>query len=230
VAGATAAVLTGVCIAVWGSFTDFLIPIIFFLTGSFLSKLNKDAKETEGRNAFQVFANGFIAVICLAAFFISQKPIFHYCFIASFAVSMADTVSSEIGKFFKGNTINIMGLKPIQIGISGGISWQGTAAGLLAASFISSIATVTFHLPFNLGISIAIVGFVGMLLDSVLGSSVQALYLLKGTTYSEFHTPDSKLIKGYYWCNNDAVNLIANAISVAFFALYLTVISYQNGQ
>ncbi len=67
-AGTTAAVLLGSMI-IFSVGHLYLIPIsIFFIVGSLTSKLHPKSKDASGRNAFQVFANGLIAVLCMIAY------------------------------------------------------------------------------------------------------------------------------------------------------------------
>lgn len=55
-------------------------------------------------------------------------------------------------------------------------------------------------------------GFGGMLLDSILGSVLQAKYRVAGQL-SESGTRD-QLVSGLYWCNNDWVNLMSISLMV----------------
>ena len=109
-------------------------------------------------------------------------------------------------------------------GLSGGISVVGTAAGAAGALLIGGVAYAMGLAPVGW---VAIGGFTGMLLDSVLGSLLQAKYRLPqdgGLSDSPFGTDQSMLkpVKGFEWVTNDAINLLSNfvVVLVAAFILY----------
>jgi uncharacterized protein (TIGR00297 family) len=217
VSGTTAALFVGVYISVLTNWR-YLIPLALFLgSGSLASKLNQHTKEKNGRDAVQVFANGFVALICISFFAISKNKIFELAYFTSIAISMSDTMSSEIGKYFKQKTYNIIGFHKMEIGLSGGISIAGTTAGLFASLILATCCYFIFTLSFLQTTSITTVGFVGMLVDSVLGSLFQAKYKDSSNCLTESKT--DQLIKGYSWCTNDLVNVISNIITILLFVL-----------
>jgi uncharacterized protein (TIGR00297 family) len=216
--GNCAAILVG-CLVIFSKDIMHLLPLaIFFATGSIASKLNKNIAEKNGRNAIQVFANGLVATICLLLFYFTKNEVYYIAFFASIAISMTDTLSSEIGKYAKQPTYDIIQLKKASIGLSGGISFAGTIAGLLATVFYSTIIYFIFSLSITHTIIIAFIGFTGMLLDSILGSVVQAKY--KTTNGIIVETENGKLIKGFAWCTNDVVNIMSNLIAIILFIVY----------
>jgi uncharacterized protein (TIGR00297 family) len=202
-------------------FVAFVAPAIFLFSGTFLSKLNKEKKEYSGRNAIQVFANGIVGILCLVLYKLFGTSIFLYCSLASFCVSMVDTCSSEIGKFFNQKTYDIIGLKKISAGISGGVSFAGTLGGLFAAFFITSICYLFFSFNIKTGFAIASFGFIGMLIDSFLGSLVQAKFLTNTGQIVETYEPKAIKTTGFLWCNNDVVNILSNIIATILFYFYL---------
>ncbi len=218
VEGNCAAILVG-CIVIFSVDIMHLIPLaIFFAVGSVATKLNKNNAEKNGRNAIQVFANGLIAAICLLLFYFTKEQVYYIAFFASIAISMTDTMSSEIGKFIKQPTYDIIQLKKTTIGLSGGISFAGTIAGLLTTILYSIILYAIFNLTWLSLISNASIGFIGMLLDSILGSLFQAKYKSNNGIISE--SENGYLIKGYRWCTNDLVNIMSNFITIIMFIAY----------
>ncbi len=217
VSGAMAALFVGVYIAVL-THVLYLIPLAIFLgTGSMASKLNVQTKEKNGRDAIQVFANGLVAMICISLFALTKNRIYELCYFSTIAISMSDTLSSEIGKYYKQATYNIIGFHQMEVGLSGGISIAGTIAGFIAAVVIAICCYLIFPLTiFQTGL-IAAVGFIGMLVDSVLGSLFQAKYKDSNNVITEIKT--TQLIKGYAWCTNDAVNILSNLLVITVFIL-----------
>ena len=101
-------------------------------------------------------------------------------------------------------------------GLSGGISLAGTAGGLAAllllVLFLGNILPVSpIQLLWVLG-----TGFIGMLIDSILGSKWQALWR-QGEALSEVssNSPQEVLVKGLPWLDNHWVNFLSNGITMA---------------
>jgi uncharacterized protein (TIGR00297 family) len=216
--GIAAAVLL-VIVLICTSGVSFLMPmLVFFAAGSLASKLHAKPKESHGRDAIQVFSNGLIAILCLCAYAYTHAGVFKIAYFASVCISLSDTISSDIGTYFKQKTYDVLTLKPTPVGISGGVSFAGTAAGVAAAVLFSLFMYFAFHLQHMDALLVCVMGVAGMLLDSVIGSKLQAKYLLNG---SLFETPqaDAHLVKGWAWLQNDWVNLISNALCVVVFVL-----------
>lgn len=219
ISGATAAMWTALLLFVCGGIKAFIAPGLFLLTGSLLSKLNTNDKEKNGRNALQVFCNGIAGILCLILFNITQQELYLLAALVSFCISMSDSVSSELGTFFKGNTIDILSFKKTPVGISGGISWQGTVAGLGGAIILTAAAFYTYHFPAIIFGQIAICGFSGMLVDSILGSLLQVKYTNFNGLLVEENEAGAVQTKGFNWCNNNMVNLLSNIIITLLFIL-----------
>ncbi len=220
VSGGTAALWMAMLLYASWRYKAFVAPGIFLVFGSLLSKLNKHVKEKKGRNAKQVFANGITGIIFLIMYKITKSENYLIASMISFSISLSDTVSSELGVYFKGATYDILSFKKMQPGLSGGISLQGTLAGLAGALLLSCVIS-NIH-PFSTPalIWIGIAGFTGMIVDSILGSWIQVKYKTKEGMLMEDQATGSRKIKGLEWCGNDAVNIISNVlITLLFFYL-----------
>ena len=217
ISGTMAACWMALLLFIIGGFKAFIAPGIFFVCGSLLSKLNAVPGEKNGRNAKQVFANGITGVLLLILYKINNDTAYLITAIISFCISMADSVSSEIGFYLKGATYDILSFKKTAPGVSGGISFWGTVAGL-AGAVLMAFATMCFY-NFSIGtfFIIGIAGFTGMLADSILGSKLQAKYKLPGGQLSDERGDKAVKIKGYYWCTNDAVNIMSNILTAGLF-------------
>lgn len=201
----------------------FLLPLWLLVGGTAVSKMNPSDEQSHGRTGRQVLANGGIGALCLLLSTLSSDymahVIFYVAYYISFSVSICDTFSSEIGKRVKGKTIDVISFRRTVAGLSGGISIAGTLGGLLGLVPVVAIFQSAYGLRLDVVQLILAMGFAGMLLDSMLGSMLQAKYEDVNGYISEYPGEGFVLYKGYAWCNNDTVNFISNAAITAGFLL-----------
>ncbi len=216
--GAVAASFMGLWIACLLGIKALVFPVLFLGLGSLASKLNKKSKEKDGRNSVQVFANGGIGMLFALLAPLNEPDKIWFCFAVVFASANADTLSSEVGKYFRQPTVDIVRWKKTASGLSGGVSWAGTLAGLLGSAVVAFIGVLLLHWDVPLFCVVMGLGFAGMLLDSVLGSVFQAKYEKNGVI-SEIGDR-SDLVRGWHWCDNDLVNLVSVLI-VAILAIII---------
>jgi uncharacterized protein (TIGR00297 family) len=211
--GAVSAFVLG-CIIIWSTNILFIIPIlIFFTAGSLSSRLHHRTKDSQGRTARQVLANGMIATAAVFLYGITKLDAFAMAYFISICVSLTDTLSSDIGIYFNKKTYDITTLKPVEPGLSGGISAAGTLAGMLGACIFSALVATLFLPDTSDGLIISFWGVTGMLIDSIFGSLWQAKYAHHGKIVEE-KSSYATLIKGLRWMDNDVVNLLSNALVV----------------
>jgi len=224
--------------------------IFFFFTSSFLSKWKiKEKKPTNvefakgsQRDAVQVLSNSLPAILFGSLYFLSEivpilsanmlPPIVIVSpwMIASFtaiATHNADTWMTEIGITVKRYPRLITNLKKkVQHGTSGGITPEGTIAGVIgsfslaAIYFLGIIITKTSLISstFEVIILITIGGVLGGLIDSLEGATIQGIYYCEKCqkeTESKIHRcgNTSKFHRGYFLISNDFVNLSSALIS-----------------
>jgi uncharacterized protein (TIGR00297 family) len=186
-----------------------LFPMIsFFVIGTLAGKLNKnvdsDKKHAKPRDAFQVLANGGITLGLSVLFILYKVWYLEVLMLISISVACADTLSSEIGMKFGKKTFGILNFKVLPRGVSGGVSLQGFLGAFLGA-FIIGIFRMDFFWI------IVIAGFLGSVLDSVIGLLFQAKYNCDGQI-SDIESED--LESGYRFITNDMVNVLSNVIVV----------------
>lgn len=229
ISGAVAVFILAILIFTFGGW-KWTIPILtFFIMSSLLSKFpEKKNKEKETyidkkseRDYFQVIANGGIAGILVVTYYITQSELLYLIYVSSLSAVCADTWSTEIGTMKRTKTINILTLKPVAQGISGGISFPGTVGGF-AGSFIiafASLSWVSIDTVFFFLI-IIISGLLGNLTDSFLGASIQGKYkcTVCGTAVEQsIHcSKPASHTGGLKFVNNDVVNLTASASGGVF--------------
>jgi uncharacterized membrane protein len=105
----------------------------------------------------------------------------------------------------------------MQPGVSGGISLEGTLAGLAAAILLSFAVGLFYDFSFAVFMFVSIAGFMGMLADSVLGSWLQVKYKTAAGILSDDAIAGTKKVKGYSWCTNDTVNIFSNILITLLF-------------
>lgn len=212
-----------------------MLPLIgFFVLSSLLSKLadrrsNPDVIVSKGsrRDILQVYANGGIALILALLWYFSdfETTLYYYAFLASLASATADTWETEIGSFSFTKPIDILSWKRVEKGYSGGISLSGTLGGLAGAFTIPAIGVLSGAMTTDLRLIllIAVSGFIGTLVDSILGSSLQAKYQCptcgKPTEKQVHCDVDTELTSGFRWLNNDWVNVAGSLSGALVFTL-----------
>jgi uncharacterized protein (TIGR00297 family) len=214
-AGSLAALWIAAILWMSGGWKALSAPVFLLVVGSVTGKLIRPNHASEKRTAQQVFSNGLIGVVLYMLYGMTGQ--FHWLLLAwsSFAISVCDTISSEVGVAVGGRTYNAVTLRSMQPGLSGGISLAGTAGGLAAllllVLFMGGILPVSpIQLLWVLG-----TGFIGMLVDSILGSKWQALWR-QGEAWSEVSSdsPQEVLVKGLPWLDNHWVNFLSNGITM----------------
>jgi len=237
--------------------------IFFFFTSSFLSKWKIKEKEPTNiefakgsqRDAIQVLSNSLPAILFGSIYFITQVlPVLSFnilppivivspWMIAAFtaiATHNADTWMTEIGITVKRKPRLITNFKKkVQHGTSGGVTPEGTIAGIIgsfslgAIYFFGIIITKSSLISFAFGILILITigGVLGGLIDSLEGATIQGIYYCEKCqkeTESKIHKcgTKSRFHRGYLFVSNDLVNLSSALISGIIIGLVYSLFFY----
>lgn len=218
--GAAAAVWVGVVIFAAGAWT-WLAPIaLFFLAGSLSSRWLGRKKEAGGRNAVQVFSNGLVASCCALMYGLYAEHVWLLAFLVSVGVSLADTLSSDLGVKMRQQPYDIITWRQVPVGLSGGITLAGSLAGAAGAIMMALCGGLLFALSAKEIAVIFLLSQAGMFVDSALGSLLQAKYRNAEGVIAEEQNSGMILHRGFRYINNDGVNLLANII-VVFFVIIL---------
>ncbi|HLZ46326.1 MAG TPA: DUF92 domain-containing protein [Gemmatimonadales bacterium] len=169
--GVVAALAVGAATVYGVGWRGLLVLLAFFISGSLLSKKAR-------RNERQVLANGGVAAVAA----LTRNWVW---FAGAIAAANADTWATEIGSHSQVPPRLITSGRPVPAGTDGGMTLLGTAGGIAGAAFIGGLSFVCGHRAFS---AVAGAGVAGMLLDSLLGATVQGKV---------------------GWMDNDAVNLAA---------------------
>jgi uncharacterized protein (TIGR00297 family) len=222
--GAWAAIAVGTVIFGIGGWQWAVLLLTFFISSSILTRAFKKRKSdlsekfSKGgqRDAGQVLGNGGLATLFAGLTILyPDDPRLWLGFAAALAASNADTWATELGVLNPHPPRLIT--HPTQVvekGTSGGISFVGTAAALVGAGLIGSLAGFLnpSGISWTTALIVTIAGLLGSLFDSLLGATVQAIYRCptcdKETEQHPVHscgTPTAK-IRGWKWLDNDWVN------------------------
>jgi uncharacterized protein (TIGR00297 family) len=146
------------------------------------------AERREGRNAWQVLANLAVAAFGSVVFCATGNRLWLIAAVAALAEAATDTVASEIGQYRGPDARMITTWERVPPGTDGGITIAGSIAGLASGMVIAAVATVGGIVPWaQLWIPVA-AGFAGMLIDSILGATLQRRGWISNQTVNFFAT------------------------------------------
>jgi len=190
--GVVAALAVGLATVSGFGWRGVALLLAFFVSSSLLTAAargGEGAPKGIPRNARRVIANGGIAALAaLAGHWVA--------FAGALAAANADTWATEIGSHSRTRPRLITNGTPVPAGTDGGITLLGTAGGIAGALVIAVLARVL--VPGGFLAAVAIAGIAGMVLDSLLGATLQGRRT---------------------WLDNDAVNLAATAAGAGLAAL-----------
>ena len=198
----------------------FVLLLSFLLLSVVIDKVKKKlkkgsddiTKKTGARDSVQVVANGIIPSVFALLYLVFGNFVFVIGYVTSLAECFADTAASGFGMLSR-KAFDPFRMKRVESGISGGMSVLGTLSSLCAAFMISAIAIPFGALDLKLWVVCAVGGFIGALVDSALGSLVQAKYrcsvCMKITEKDSHCGKKTDFVSGIKQINNDTVNLIS---------------------
>ena len=230
--GTLAATLVGGVLVTGAGTRGAAALVAFFLSSTVLGRLPGAAvigqRRGNERDAVQVLANGGVAaLLSLASSSVGREQVRSLLLTGiggAIAAAAADTWATEIGSRSGQLPRSIATLRIVAPGVSGGVTPAGLAAAAAGATVIASVATCNLReFPRRVlvrAFPIAVGGFTGSLVDSVLGATVQEVRFCDHCGLeSEQHTHHcgarTRHIRGMPWCNNDTVNAIASAVGAA---------------
>lgn len=196
--------------------------LILIITDFILGKKTKSVtesinKKTGSRGFVQLAVNCLPALAIIVFGALLKLDMSVAVFFSSIAESVADSMASDVGVLSRMPPKSIIGFKPIQRGMSGGVSLLGTAV----SAGVSLYAGVIYYMLYEKSIVSVIIifcsAFSGTLIDSILGALLQAKYLCvvcgKYTEKKIHCNAYTKHCGGLERLDNCAVNLISNISS-----------------
>jgi uncharacterized protein (TIGR00297 family) len=242
--GVLGAILLGTLIFGLGGWAWGTLLVVFFVSSSALSHFKAARKEAVAekfskggrRDLAQALANGGAAGLAVIGQALWPHPAWWAAFTAAIATVNADTWATELGVLSRAQPRLITSGRPVEAGTSGGVTVAGTLAALAGALLIALVAAgfdLASGQPLARGlallVSAALAGLVGALADSVLGATVQAIYICdrcgRETERHPLHTDGghTRHLRGWSWLNNDWVNFLSALCGAVFGALIWSV-------
>lgn len=212
-----------IIICCFGGLNAFVILAITFMLVVAADKLaGKRAdprsirKKSGARDTTRVLCNVGIPALALSLFGITGERKFLFVYAAVMAESLSDSLASKLGPLSGGKTVDICTFREISPGLSGGVSAGGSGAAFIGALVIGAISMAFEGAVIESGLSVALLGFFGCIVDSLIGSLAQVKYVCPvcGMVIErDYHCGvNAVLHKGLRPINNDIVNLMSNAL------------------
>ena len=238
--GTVGSMLIGTIVFSVGGVAWSIVVVAFFVSSSLLSRVSSERKrrvaadklsKPGARDLFQTMANGGIGTLAALAFGLLQrrKPGWlHAAFVGAFATATADTWATEVGTLAKSAPRLITTGKPVPPGTSGGVTWLGTSAAIAGGVMLGLTAALTARTiskdRASTGTALIVAGLsgglFGVLVDSLLGATVQQVYYCprcESETERTIHScgTGTTPLRGASWIDNDMVNLVSTACGAA---------------
>ena len=241
VTGAAAGAVVGTVIFVSAGPLLWLLLAAFVVSSSAFTRFRESEKRWLGavqekggrRDMVQVLANGGVGMLMALLLRLTLWPGFALGLAAAFASANADTWASEIGVLSRRTSVSLIPPRRVPRGVSGGVTLLGLFASLCGSLLVALIFGLEnlngtkslARLAVLIGFTTA-AGILGSLIDSVLGSTVQAQYEepkeLHGGPASLVVTERrisrgaaNVLIHGVPFITNDVVNFLSTAYAAA---------------
>lgn len=132
------------------------------------------AEVSGGRDGAQVLANvGVSAIFAALSAIVPYSVPLMIGSLAALAEAACDTVSSETGKALAREARLVTSGKLVAAGTNGAVSVPGTVLGVLAAALIAIEAVIVGFLDLHCAVIVTLAGTLGMLLDSLLGATLE---------------------------------------------------------
>jgi uncharacterized protein (TIGR00297 family) len=194
-AGTCVAFLIYVGLGLGGFVTLFTVFAIAWLTtriGYSRKRRLGLAESSGGRNAGQVFAN-LAAAAGFATLAIFYRG-FEFAALAALAEAAADTASSEVGQALSAHAWLITNLRTVEPGTNGAVSLPGTIAGIAAVLLVAYVAVATHAMAPNAFWLVAAAGYLGTVVDSLLGATLERAHRLNNNTVNLLSTLSAGLV------------------------------------
>ncbi len=235
--GAVGAATVGTAVFGAGGPRASALLLIFFGSSTLLSRSSRrdttaktQARDQSGprRTLAQVFANGGVPAALALLSLRDRSPRVMAAYAGALAAANADTWATEIGQRSAIPPRMITTGQTAPPGVSGAITPLGLVASLAGAGLVSvtSAALYRRHPAHALGIVAA--GTAGSLADSILGATLQAVYVCRRCaqrTEDRGHRHDDSppaltLVRGLPIMTNDTVNLCASLTGATIGAIF----------
>ncbi len=219
--GAVGALIVGTVTFGFGGWQWGVLLAIFFISSSLLSHYKEREKKAVAekfdkghrRDIWQVFANGGAGTFFALMNVLMPSPVWLPLFVGAMAAMTADTWATELGTLSKRPPRLITSGKVVAVGTSGGVSVFGTAVSFGGGLLMGGTAALLTG-QWELALAGGLGGLFGSLFDSLLGATVQQIYVCavcQKETEKRVHCGQAtRPLRGWAWMNNDLVNFLAS--------------------
>jgi len=195
--GAICGAAIGTTIAATAGWPGWGVLVATFLAAAISSRLGVHRKTLLGiaeerggrRGAGNAIANtGFAAGAAVVAALSPASTPALIAFTAALAAGGGDTVASEIGKAWGTRTFLVTSMREVRPGTSGGMSIEGTIAGLAGAFIIGALAVAVGLIAPGALIAVVVGATVGSLAESALAATFEAQGIVNNDTLNFLNT------------------------------------------
>jgi uncharacterized membrane protein len=194
----------------------------FFVSSNLVSRAAGRVLRTDldpkgdRRDLWQVYANGGPAALAAVAA-PADTGLAIWLVTTSLAAAAADTWATSIGGRSPVLPRLLWSGRPVLAGTSGGVTLSGSVGAVAGAAIVAATGAVSAGLPLLFPVA-TLIGFAGMLTDSLLGGVLQGrFHCPRCDQPSEWrvHRCGNATVRraGLAWLNNDGVNFLATALA-----------------
>ena len=233
--GAVGAAAVGTAVFGAGGPRASALLLLFFGSSTLLSRAGKretaaETRDQSGprRTLAQVLANGGVPAALTLLSVRERSPRVIAAYAGALAAANADTWATEIGRRSATPPRMITTRQVAPPGVSGAVSPLGLVASLAGAGLAGAASAALYHRRPAHALGITTAGMAGSLADSVLGATLQAVYVCRRgaqRTEDRGHQHDDSppaltLVRGLPVMTNDAVNLCASLTGATIGAIF----------
>ncbi|MDR7483079.1 MAG: DUF92 domain-containing protein [Armatimonadota bacterium] len=220
--GAVAAAAVGGAILGFGGWWAAAALAAFFFSGTALTRVGGHRKAQPehlrgGRDAGQVLGTAGVAAVAATLWGLGVLPdptrgLLVPALLGALATAAADTWATEVGMLSRVPPRLITTWAYVPAGTSGGLTLVGTLAGVAGAVLVAAAGAGRDPRLFT---AAWIAGVLGMIVDSLLGATLQAAFRRPDGVVTE--TPGSGVatVRGLRWMTNSTVNAVATLLGAA---------------
>lgn len=186
-AGASVGAVIGLVVYLAAGWEGWTLLVVAFLAAAATTRLGLRRKALLGiaeahggrRGPGNALANtGLGAAAAALAATTPFRELALVAFTAALVASASDTVASEIGKAWGRRTFLITSLSAAPPGTSGAVSWEGTAAGVVAAAALAAAALALGLISASAVAIVVLSATVASFVESVLGATLEGRGIL----------------------------------------------------
>lgn len=208
-----------------------ILIMVLFISAEIVSKICRkirEKKETHNRGFYQIFSITIMAIIMSFIYYMTNDIKYLYIGYLSIIAQFSDSMASDIGSLSKEKPIDIIRGNRVEKGISGGVSILGSVSALITSIFGGFIVLLLEGNIYPVLITIVTLSFFSTIIDSILGSLVQAKYQCPTcnniTDNKTCCNSQTTLVGGIKFINNTSVNLITSVITTLIALVLFTII------